>query len=44
MWCLKRIDIDLAVVLLNGPATFTESELKTARKLTELEKFRLNLN
>ena len=42
----KRIgwDIDLVAVLLNGPATFTESELKTAWKLTEPEKFRLNLD
>ena len=36
-------DSDLVVVLLNGPATFTESELKTAWKLTETEKFHLNL-
>ena len=45
-WYLKRIgwDIDLVAVLLNGPATFTESELKTAWKLTEPEKFRLNLD
>ena len=42
----KRIgwDIDLVAVLLNGPGTFTESELKTAWKLTEPEKFRLNLD
>ena len=42
----KRIgwDIDLVAVLLNGPATFTESELKTAWKLTEPEKFRLNFD
>ena len=35
----KRIgwDIDLVAVLINGPATFTESELKTAWKLTEPE-------
>ena len=42
----KRIgwDSDLVVVLLNGPATFTESELKTTWKLTEPEKFHLNLD
>ena len=42
----KRIgrDIDLVVVLLNGPATLTESELKTVGKLTEPEKFFLNLD
>ena len=37
-------DIDLVVVLLNGPATFSESELKTAWKLTEPEKFRLKFD
>ena len=43
---LERIgwDIDLVVVLLNGLATLTESELKTALKLTEPEKFLLNLD
>ena len=43
---LKRIgwDSDLVVVLLNSPATFTESELKTTWKLTEPEKFHLNLD
>ena len=44
--CYKRIgwDSDLVVVLLNGPATFTESELKTTWKLIEPEKFHLNLD
>ena len=42
----KRIgwDIDLVVVLLNGLAILTESELKTGLKLTEPEKFLLNLD
>ena len=38
------LDIDLVVVLLNGLATLTESELKTGLKLTEPEKFLLNLD
>ena len=39
-----RLRHRFVVVLLNGLATLTESELKTGLKLTEPEKFLLNLD